>query len=73
MSVDLQAFARYRTAATSNCSSLAAHDRIDTLERVCELGVVGNAPEDRCGIDRVSAMVGNPVCFCPSFFVTNRP
>jgi hypothetical protein len=65
MTVDLQAFPRYGTAGTSNRSSLTAHDPIDTLERVRDLGVAvpsaGNAPEDCCGIDRVSAMVGNPV------------
>jgi hypothetical protein len=77
MSVDLWAFPGYRVAAKSNSSSLAACNRIATLERVCDLGAAvpfaGNAPEDRCGIDLVSAIVGNLFCFRPSFFVANPP
>jgi hypothetical protein len=70
MSVDLRAFPGYRAAAKSNSSSLAARDRIANLERVCDLGaavpLVGKAPEDGCGIDRVSAMVGTPVLLLSS-------
>jgi hypothetical protein len=76
MSIEPQAFPRYRTAARSSCSSLAAHDRIATLERVSDLGaavpLAGNTPEGRCGIDRVFAIVRNRVLL-PSLTRRRKP